>query len=98
MFIARNDGTSAHELVERFEMDKSVVSRQVRMLEDLGLLESRPDDADGRQRVLTATPQARAALAELRREHAARLRDALGDVTREEIHATTRVFQALSEI
>src|SRR5690606_23098808 len=48
-FIAHAGSANAHVLADRFEMDKSVVSRQVRMLEDHGLLESRPDDTDGRQ-------------------------------------------------
>ena len=46
MFIARVGTASAHQLAETFDMDKSVVSRQVRMLEDLGLLQSRADELD----------------------------------------------------
>ncbi|MFJ4255246.1 MarR family winged helix-turn-helix transcriptional regulator [Microbacterium sp. NPDC090003] len=97
-FIDRAGSVSAHELAERFEMDKSVVSRQVRMLEDLGLIESRPDDRDGRLRVLTATPSACAALAELRRDHGVRLRAVVAELTPEEIHAASKVFRLLSEV
>ena len=57
-FIDRAGSASAHDLAERFEMDKSVISRHVRMLEELGLLASRADERDGRLRVLTATPSA----------------------------------------
>jgi len=35
-FIERAESANAHELAERFEMDKSVISRQVRMLEEWG--------------------------------------------------------------
>ncbi len=66
-FIDRAGSASAHELAERFEMDKSVVSRQVRMLEELGLIASVPDERDGRLRVLTATPAACTALTDVRR-------------------------------
>ena len=59
-FIARSEQANAHQLADLFEMDKSVISRQVRALEEWGLVVSRPDDRDARQRVLTATPAAQA--------------------------------------
>lgn len=97
-FIDRAGTTNAHELAERFEMDKSVISRQVRMLEDLRLIESHPDERDGRLRVLTATPSARAALAGLRRDHGERLRTVMAELTPDEIHAASKAFRLLSEI
>lgn len=97
-FIAHAGSANAHVLADRFEMDKSVVSRQVRMLEDLGLLESRPDATDGRQRVLTATPIACETLAALRREHADRLQEVLADLTPEEIRTASKVFRLLTEV
>lgn len=97
-FIERADTANAHELAERFEMDKSVISRQVRMLEELGLIESRPDERDGRLRILTATPSARAALAELRRDHATRLRTVVAGLTQDEIDAASKVFRLLAEV
>ncbi|MGW8484567.1 MarR family winged helix-turn-helix transcriptional regulator [Microbacterium sp. NPDC055903] len=96
-FIDRAGSANAHLLAERFEMDKSVISRQVRMLEEVGLLESRPDERDGRLRVLTATPKAHAALAELRQDNAARVRGAIGDLSAEEIRTASKVFQRLAE-
>ena len=97
-FIDRAGSASAHELADRFEMDKSVISRQVRMLEELGLLESRPDQRDGRLRVLTPTPQACTALAELRRDHSIRLREIVEELTPEEIQAASKVFRLLAEV
>ncbi|MFS0853665.1 MarR family winged helix-turn-helix transcriptional regulator [Microbacterium sp. 179-I 3D4 NHS] len=96
-FIDRAGTVNAHELAGRFEMDKSVISRQVRMLEDAGLLESHPDERDGRLRSLSATPEARAALAELRRQHGSRLRTVIEELTAEEIQAASKVFRLLSE-
>lgn len=97
-FIERAGTANAHELAERFEMDKSVISRQVRMLEELGLIESRPDDRDGRLRILTATPSASVALAELRRDHGERLRTVVAELSQDEIQAASKVFRLLSGI
>ncbi|MGN7947168.1 MarR family winged helix-turn-helix transcriptional regulator [Microbacterium sp. 22215] len=97
-FIERAETANAHELAERFEMDKSVISRQVRMLEDLGLIESRPDERDGRLRVLTPTPSACAALSELRRDHATRLRSVVAELTPDEIRVASKVFRLLAEV
>ena len=95
--IARVGSTNAHQLAELFEMDKSVVSRQVRMLEDLDLIESRPDENDGRLRVLTATPTACAALADVRGDHAQRLRASITGLTQDEIRTASKVFRLLAE-
>ena len=40
--IASGKATSATAIVDRLQTDKSAVSRHVRQLEDLGLVESRP--------------------------------------------------------
>ncbi|MGB3374774.1 MAG: MarR family winged helix-turn-helix transcriptional regulator [Microbacterium sp.] len=97
-FISRTGPTNAHQLAERFEMDKSMVSRQIRMLEDFDLLESRPDEHDGRLRVLTATPGACDMLAELRKEHAERIRKVLAGLTADEVKAASKAFRLLAEI
>lgn len=95
--IARTGSANAHQLAELFEMDKSVVSRQVRMLEELDLIESRPDETDGRLRVLTATPAACAALVDVRGDHAQRLRATVTGLTQEEIRTASKVFRLLAE-
>ncbi|MFJ4222940.1 MarR family winged helix-turn-helix transcriptional regulator [Microbacterium sp. NPDC089695] len=97
-FIDRAGTASAHELAERFEIDKSVISRQVRMLEELGLLESRPDERDGRLRVLSATPVAQEALTALRRDHSLRLHAVMAELSPDEIRAASKVFRLLSEV
>jgi len=75
--ITRLGTTNAHVLAETFEMDKSVVSRQIRMLEDLGLVETRADERDGRVRVLVATPRAYELVQGVRDRNQQRLRDVL---------------------
>ncbi|WP_311258636.1 MarR family transcriptional regulator [Microbacterium sp. WCS2018Hpa-9] len=97
-FIERAGTANAHELADRFELDKSVISRQVRMLEELGLIESRADERDGRLRVLTPTPAACTVLAELRRDHATRLRTVVAELTQDEIQAASKVFRLLAEV
>ncbi|MBP3976348.1 MarR family winged helix-turn-helix transcriptional regulator [Microbacterium sp. BLY] len=68
--ILAGRATTAGALIERLQTDKSAVSRQVRQLEQLGLVESIPDPEDRRARVLVATPLAeeRVALARSRYE------------------------------
>ncbi|WP_460796607.1 MarR family winged helix-turn-helix transcriptional regulator [Microbacterium sp. GXF0217] len=68
--IATGKATSAGEIIERLQTDKSAVSRQVRQLEELGLVESVPSPTDRRVRVLVATDlaQERIALARARYE------------------------------
>lgn len=97
-YIARTGDANAHRLAELFEMDKSLVSRQIRMLEDAGLLQSRPDERDGRLRVLTSTPAADRVLAELRAENAERMRSVLAELTPEEVAAASKAFRLLAEI
>jgi len=97
-FIERAEQANAHELADKFEMDKSVISRQVRMLEELELLESQPDERDGRLRVLTATTTACTALAQVRREYGTRLQAVIDELTPAEIQAASKVFRLLAEV
>jgi len=96
--IARTGDANAHQLAERFGMDKSSVSRQIRMLEEFGLLESRPDERDGRLRVLTATAGAQESLARLRGEHADRMRAMLAELSEDEVRAASKAFRLLAEV
>ena len=50
-------GARAADLAEYFGIDKSTVSRQVRLLEQLGLLRREPDPADARVLRLVATDE-----------------------------------------
>src|SRR3954451_2193057 len=53
--IASGKATSAGAIIERLQTDKSAVSRQVRQLEELGLVESVQDPEDRRAKLLVAT-------------------------------------------
>jgi DNA-binding MarR family transcriptional regulator len=56
--LRRCGPTHASALAEALDVDRSVISRQARLLQDLGLLELAADPADGRARFLAATPLA----------------------------------------
>ncbi|WP_234660867.1 MarR family winged helix-turn-helix transcriptional regulator [Agromyces marinus] len=95
--IVRSGTTNAHVLAEHLDMDKSAVSRQVRQLEQLGLVESRADERDGRARVLAPTPLARERVAEVRAANQARLRGALRDRPVEELRILADVLRIVGE-
>lgn len=97
-YVARTGEVNAHKLAELFDIDKSMVSRQIRMLEEFGLLESRPDERDGRLRTLTATPDAQRTLAMLRTENAERMRAVLAELTPDEVRAASKAFRLLAEV
>ncbi|MDR2997132.1 MAG: MarR family winged helix-turn-helix transcriptional regulator [Microbacterium sp.] len=75
--IESGKATSAGEIIERLQTDKSVVSRQVRQLEELGLVESVRDPEDGRARLLVATDLARERVATARAAYEARIGERL---------------------
>jgi DNA-binding MarR family transcriptional regulator len=56
--LRRCGPTHASALAQSLDVDRSVISRQARLLQELGLLELAADPADGRARFLAATPLA----------------------------------------
>lgn len=96
-FIGHAENANAHRIADRFDMDKSAISRHVRILEDLGLIESRPDEQDGRLRVLTATPEARERLSAIRAGNGHRMQEIFAGLTRDEIRTASKVFRLLAE-
>ncbi len=61
--VLRHDGSTIGELGRRLDVDQSTISRQVRPLEDHGLLLREPDPDDGRISRLTVSDQGKAVLA-----------------------------------
>lgn len=64
--LVRCGPTHAGALAERLDMDKSAISRQARLLGQLGLLERAADPDDGRATYLAATPAAVEKVTEVR--------------------------------
>lgn len=56
--VVRRGPMHAGAIAETLEIDKSVVSRQLKHLESLGLATSQPDPNDGRARIIEPTPVA----------------------------------------
>ena len=75
--IASGKATSAGAIIERLQTDKSAVSRQVRQLEELGLVESVPDPEDRRARLLVATDLAQERIAIARARYEGRMGERL---------------------
>ncbi|KRC59330.1 hypothetical protein ASE14_16410 [Agromyces sp. Root81] len=95
--LAARGPAHAGALAEELHTDKSVLSRQIRMLEELGLIESRVDEHDARVRVLAATPEAAARVAEIRSGSQAELRQRLGTWEPQEIATFAELLGRLSD-
>jgi DNA-binding MarR family transcriptional regulator len=94
--IVRLGTTSASALAELLETDKSVVSRQLRMLETAGLVVGRVDDTDGRARVLSATPEAIERVRAVRGAQQDRLRALLRSRPEHEVRAFAAMLGLIS--
>ncbi|MFE6964350.1 MarR family winged helix-turn-helix transcriptional regulator [Agromyces sp. NPDC057679] len=95
--VVRLGSTNAHVLTELFDMDKSVVSRQIRMLEEVGLVESRPDERDGRVRVLAPTPLAVERITAVRARNQSRLHAVLRERSVAELELFAEMLGGLAE-
>ncbi len=67
----------AGSLAEELQIDKSLLSRQLRQLEELGLTESRVDEHDARSRVIAATPLAIEQVGRVKAANQAQMRERL---------------------
>lgn len=94
--IASGKATSAGALIERLQTDKSAVSRQVRQLEQLGLVESIPSAEDKRARVLVATELAQERVALARAHYEKRIGDRLRRWTADDLDHFAGLLGSLS--
>jgi DNA-binding MarR family transcriptional regulator len=83
--IARIGPVRLVELADEFGLDKSTMSRQVSTLHRLGLLERRPDPADGRAFLLELSPDGERRLAEVVQARRGVWRESLGGWSAAEI-------------
>lgn len=89
----RHAGSLASEL----GIDKSAMSRLVRQLSDLGLVERQPDPDDGRAFFVAATAGATRRIGDLRDEHRAALRQFLDGWEDGDIAQLTALLARLNE-
>ena len=75
--IVRRESVTLSALAEILTADKGQISRTVRELEQLGLIERTPDPEDGRSSLLSPTHEGLVRLAEARAPHERMLVDSL---------------------
>ena len=99
ILVALVDGgeTHAKALTDMLGTDKSVLSRQVHQLEELGLVERRVDEEDARARRLAATPEAVRRITAIRASHKDELRNKLSRWDTDELVAFADMLRRLSE-
>ncbi|MFF1837103.1 MarR family winged helix-turn-helix transcriptional regulator [Streptomyces sp. NPDC058231] len=78
-------GCRATDLAAHYMLDKSTVSRQVRALEKLGLVERHPDPADHRIQVLHPTESGTRALASAQASRHAAFQERLAEWTADDL-------------
>lgn len=94
--IERCGQVTSSALAERMLIDKSQVSRTVRELEDLALIERSPDPHDGRSSLLRLTPLAEERLAAAREPQEGMLLRTLEGWSIDDIGSLTRLLHALT--
>lgn len=94
--IAASDGIRPSALSERLFVDKSQISRMLRELESLQLIERRPDPDDGRSSVIAATAAGAERLAASRTERSDQLRRSLADWDVDDIRTLRRLLRAMA--
>lgn len=94
--IARRDSISQSALADILVVDKGQLSRTVRELEQLGLIQRQPDPEDGRASILSATPYGHERLAAARAPQEDSLVNALEEWPLDDIQALTRLLHALT--
>lgn len=94
----RKRGTArVSDVAAELQVDLSVASRQIATLVEAGLVERRPDPADGRASVLQATNDGGDALSRAFKGMTATLDDALADWAPDEIRALASGIERLTE-
>ena len=94
--LVRGGPSHAGVLADLLQTDKSIVSRQVRIMEGLGLVESREDPADGRARVLAATPLALEKVNGVRTDNQVRLGQLLRSWPTEDVEKFAELISRLT--
>lgn len=94
--IVRRESITLSALAESLMADKGQISRTVRELEQLGLIERTPDPADGRSSLLSPTAEGLERLAQARAPQERTLVDALEEWPIDDIRNLSRLLHALT--
>ncbi|WP_435080780.1 MarR family winged helix-turn-helix transcriptional regulator [Clavibacter michiganensis] len=96
--IRRCGAAHASAVADQLGVDRSVVSRQLRQLQELGLVEVGADAQDGRVRVLALTPAGRAGIEADDAQGGSRLIRGLGEWTRDDLDAFAGYLARLNAV
>jgi DNA-binding MarR family transcriptional regulator len=96
--LVRNGGMRAGELADLVGVDKSIISRQANLLEELGLVYREPDTGDGRAIRLTATPAAIERMSEQRLREQAVLYENLRDWDIRDLEKLAELLERLNTL
>lgn len=94
--IVSGRANTAGAIIERLQTDKSAVSRQVRQLEQWGLVDSIPDPDDRRARTLVATDLAKERVAAARARYEGRLSERLREWSSADLDHFVSLLDSLS--
>ncbi|MGM7680488.1 MarR family winged helix-turn-helix transcriptional regulator [Microbacterium sp. A94] len=94
--IVRLESSTASTLADVLQMDKGQLSRTVRELEELSLIERTPDPADRRSTLISATTEGLERLAQARRPQEGRLLRSLGAWELEDIKTLSTLLHRLT--
>ena len=94
--IVRRGSVTQSALAEHLLVDKGQLSRTVRELEQLGLVQRTPDPSDGRASLLSPTEEGLARLETARAPQENALASSLEEWSVDEIRSLTRLLHALS--
>lgn len=95
--VIHRAGASHHVLAATLDMDKSVISRQARLLEGWGLITTREDDTDRRARILEATPSAIERVDSVRAHQRLRFHDHLLSRSEDDVRGFATLLRVLNE-
>ncbi len=95
--LARRGESHASVVAELLAVDKSMISRQAKLLCALGLVETSVDPSDGRARFLALTPLANEKLAEVRRNQTALVHRRLSRWTPADLDVFAALLERLNE-
>ncbi|MGW5331573.1 MarR family winged helix-turn-helix transcriptional regulator [Streptomyces bauhiniae] len=91
-------GRRATELAAYIGVGKATMSRQLRALEDLGLIAREPDPADGRAWLVTLTDEGRGRVGRVREARRARYVSQLAHWDRREVAELARLLHQLNDM
>jgi len=94
---SRPAGVRAAELAEAVGLHKSTMSRNITVLENLGLLERVPDPSDARARLLRLTPTGRTQVQRSRAGRRQRLADEMAGWSRADLEQLAALLKRLHD-